>query len=449
MSGLPDGRTVPGNRWDLLDGVWPDAPPTISVIVVHYDQPRQLARTLAALAVQSHPASATEVIVVDDGSPQPPAVPNEVTLLAQEDRGVRPGAARTLGAARASGDVLCFLDADTTPEPGYLRALSRLPSIAPEAVTVGRRRHADLTGVTLDRPVELAGPATELSEPTWLREGYAAARNLLDADERSYRYVISAVLACSRWFFADTGPFAAQFDGYGGEDWEWAYRAWRNGALLAHVPEAVAWHDGPDWQGRHREAGDRRAEKNGEALRLTQLIPVAGSRGRAVRPARAEIVIRVTGSGSPAACFICVDSLLEALPEAAVVVPDGLARIFTADHRVVAATAAAGSDALRWPRLEVAVRRLAQVAPDRMRSVCDEVAASGRATVVGDPGDPLLLVVDSRAEIRARRWQSEGPRAEVHDGVGWIGVLQDEPGLEAYLGGWGSSALPGGWGGRA
>ncbi len=447
MSAPPAGRAVPGNRWDLLDGTWPDSPPAISVIVVHYDQPGQLSRTLAALAAQTHPATRTEVIVVDDGSPRAPAVPDGVTLLFQEDRGVRPGAARTLGAARASGEVLCFLDADTTPEPDYLRALSRLPAIAPEAVTVGHRRHADLTGVALHHPIELAGPAAELPEPAWLRDGYAAARNLLDADDRSYRFVISAVLACSRWFFADTGPFAPEFDTYGGEDWEWAYRAWRNGALLAHVPDAVAWHDGPDWHGRHHAGADRRAEKNAETLRLAQLIPVAGSRGRALRPARAEIVVRLTGSGSPAAAFQCVDSLLEALPEAAVVVPDELASVFAADHRVTAASVAADASALRWPRLDVRVARLARVVPERLRSVCDEVTASGRAAIVGGPDDPLLHVVECRAELRARRWGVEATGARILDGAGWVRALEDEPDLEAYLGGWGQTGLRGGWGG--
>jgi hypothetical protein len=44
------GWAIPGNRWDLLDGVIADPPPSVSVVVVHYDQPRQLERTLHALA---------------------------------------------------------------------------------------------------------------------------------------------------------------------------------------------------------------------------------------------------------------------------------------------------------------------------------------------------------------------------------------------------------------
>ena len=50
MSDAPAGHALPGNRWDRLDGNWPTQPPSVSVIVAHHDQPRQLQRLAAALA---------------------------------------------------------------------------------------------------------------------------------------------------------------------------------------------------------------------------------------------------------------------------------------------------------------------------------------------------------------------------------------------------------------
>ena len=47
---------VPGNRFDLLDG-YPVPRPRVSVVVAHYRQPAQLARTWAALCHQSLPRS--------------------------------------------------------------------------------------------------------------------------------------------------------------------------------------------------------------------------------------------------------------------------------------------------------------------------------------------------------------------------------------------------------
>jgi GT2 family glycosyltransferase len=428
------GETVPGNRWDLLDGRRPDPPPSVSVIVVHYEQPVQLARTLRALTEQTHPAARREVIVVDDGSADPPAVPADTTLLRQADAGARPGAARNLGAAHARGDVLCFLDADTAPEPEYLEALTRLPALAPEAVTVGRRRHADFAALEpRARPAD--GRRAELPEPRWLRDGLRASRDLLDADERSYRFVISAVLACSRRFFTEVGGFA-DFDTYGGEDWEWAHRAWRAGAILAHVPAAVAWHDGPEWSGRD-DPIRRRAVKNAETRRLADLIGVAGSRGRALRPLRAETVMRVAPGGGPAARFVCLDSLLAVFPDAAIVLPPGDPG-FPGDDRVRPAEAWP-AERLAWPRLQIEVHRPLIVAGDELVRLAETAVADDRGwvTVVDDRG-PLLTLGATRARRRAERWGETAETLGERCRSAGVSALEDEPDLEAWVGGWGA-----------
>ncbi len=252
-------QLVPANRWDQLA---PGPPPTVTVVVTHYEQPVQLARTLTALARQTRPVE--QVVVSDDGSASPPAVPPGIRLVRQEDRGFRAAAARNLGAAGATSDVLVFLDADTVPEPGFIEALVRRAAASPDVLAVGRRRHADLSG-----------DGRELPEPAWLVDGYAASRDLLEADGRSFRHVISAVLALRRELFLDLGGFDERFVGYGGEDWDLGYRAWNAGAVLVHERDAVAWHDGPDWAGRP----EQRAAKDAETARLAALIPEPQTRG--------------------------------------------------------------------------------------------------------------------------------------------------------------------------
>jgi GT2 family glycosyltransferase len=445
------GWAIPGNRWDLLDDVLPDTPPSVSVIVAHYRQPRQLARTLHALSRQDHPAELVEIIVVDDGSPEPPEVPGGVRVILQPDRGFRLAAARNAGAAAATGDVLVFLDADTAPEPGYLRHLTRLPALAWDSVTVGRRRHADF-GAAVDgretgrapygaaaagafAPVEVAGPLAELPEPRWLRDAYRRTNNLLELDHRSYRFLIGAVLACSRRFFDETGGFSETFTRYGGEDWEWVYRAWLHGAVIAHVPEAVAWHDGPDSAGRGgRRTDEVLAVKNTEALRLVDLIPVPGSRGRAVPPGHVDILVTGPPPGAtPGQAFVAVDSVLAAVP-GAVVAPSEPSVSYGASGAFAAAR-----ERFDRVRLEVVIARPVRIRDGALDSAIATIASDRYAEVVLRNGDGAVLLrfVSRRASARQRRWKGVPlfVSLNVHAPVG-VEELTAEVDLEAYLGGW-------------
>jgi GT2 family glycosyltransferase len=424
------GRTVPGNRWDLLDGQWPEEPPTVTVVVTHYEQQAELDRTLAGLARQTHPADRLEVVVVDDGSTEPPTLPDGVLLLRQEDRGFRAAAARNLGARAATGDVLCFLDADTTPEPDYVRLLTRLPALAPEAVTVGRREHADLRGCDPGAPVEEVAPPRRLEAPSWLAGAYRDTADLLHADHRSYRFVISAVLSCSRWFFDEVGGFDASLTSYGGEDWEWAVRAWDAGAVLAHEPAAVAWHDGPDWAAR-TSAADRLPTKNAETLALLGRHSLPAARPRALRLAPGDVEVRLGSTASTAALLVTVDALLDALPHARVRVPPGSEGLAALDDRVH--VAGHGHPA------RVVVDHAADVVVDpaglraALAGLDDEQL--GTLLLLDAAGRQVASVSSTRARARAGRWGRDDlfPTATrvvaAHD-------VPAQPDLEAYVGGW-------------
>lgn len=426
---------VPGNRWDLVSHRGPE-PPRVTVIVTHYAQPRELARTLAALARQDHPADRLEIVVADDGSPEPPVVPDGVRLVRQDDRGFRAAAARNLGASVATGDVLCFLDADTTPEPEYVRTLTRLPALLPEAVTVGRRRHADLADVPVDAPIAEAAPTVEVTEPAWLREAYADSGDLLRADDRSYRYVISAVLACSRAFFDEVGGFDEAFSAYGGEDWEWAHRAWQAGAVFAHVPDAVAWHDGPDWAG--RDDRDRAAEGNRQSLQLAHLIPVDGSAGRGLLPRTPDLEVRVPGDLTAPAAFVCVDSFLAAFPRATVTM-----------DAIPAGSALAHDPRVRDDRTPLDARVTLEL--DVPLVVVDRADLDTALAVLSgsEVGSVVLTTTEGvtvgrahsrRARRRSARWGNDLGLARRTVSVAGVHILRQQPHVEAWVGGWGSPA---------
>ena len=88
---------------------------TVSVIIPIYNEEKVIGNCLASLAKQIIKA---EIIVVDDGSTDGSA---KFATYRQTHQG--PGAARNLGASKAKGDILVFVDADMEFEPDFIEKL--------------------------------------------------------------------------------------------------------------------------------------------------------------------------------------------------------------------------------------------------------------------------------------------------------------------------------------
>ena len=277
--------------------MWPD----VSVIIPYYDNPAGLRSVLDAVRRQDY-RGRVEIVVADDGSPTPVSrepslgdVVNDVTVVRQDDRGFRAAAARNLGAAAATGEVLAFIDGDTIPQPGYLTAAVSHVQRNRRAVVVGTR----LTG-------------RNLTEPRWLRDAWAATDNLARADSTSWRFIISAVMTCATGFFRHVGGFDASFVGYGGEDWEFGWRAWNAGAQFVHEPQALAYHPEEDFGGRHGDVGEETRVKNVETLALAARIthPIARPAGVVFQRADVAVVVADEGFGHPGALEAVIASWL-------------------------------------------------------------------------------------------------------------------------------------------
>lgn len=317
------------------------AGPRLSVVVPFHERQDQLDRLLAGLDLQRLDADRFELVVADDGSRNAPVVGTRryaTRTVRQHDAGFRAAAARNLGARAAAGEVIAFLDQDCVPAPGYLESVLAA-AVSPWSLILGHRLHADLEGWSGDAVrswLSGAGSGPDiLQEPQWLLDGYGRTRGLTEPDPRAYQLVISAVLSMHRKLFDTLDGFDESFQAYGGEDWELGHRALVAGADTRWLPQAIAWHDGPDLAGR---AADTVAAKNAETLALAALVPDRDLRGEHLVWGMPDIVVRLrAGDASVATLLASVESLL------------------------------AGSDAHIWvDDLEVGERLLAVVADPRI-----------------------------------------------------------------------------------
>lgn len=412
--------------------------PDLSIVIPYFDDQPRLTLLLHALDQQDG-GGAMEVVIADDGSPQPPTIPAGLsfpcTVVRQEDRGFRAAAARNLGAAAASGNYLLFLDGDMLPTTGYVAAMaSTLREIddGHGALVVGRRRHVNLSAadaaatLAFLRSGSATGPAdsiTLLDDPQWLLDGYDRTGNLRLATEEDFRLVISAVLGVDRRLWDATGGFDEEFVGYGGEDWDFGWRAWQAGAQFAHAPTAVCWHDGPDAAGR----GTDLAVKNAESLRLAETVPLPSVRGTGLVLAQPAIAVRYLGRSSgtaeDAAVVACVAGLL-AGSDAGVWFPDldpssgGLPPLLRDDPRVHAGDVP--SRILDRVRYQVWLQQ-----PVRLPAALERCCEQGEWDVPG-----LLRIRRNRAMNRGE------PPANPATGRGAVQPIPDDVSLERWWGGW-------------
>ena len=118
--------------------------PTVSVVVVTYNDIANLLNCLRSLLAQNYPAPATEVLVVDDGSTDGTAdavrarFPTvEVITKANEGADL----SRNRGIEESTGEVLAFLDSDCVAHPDWLVRIADRLTRAPQTVVGGRVLH--------------------------------------------------------------------------------------------------------------------------------------------------------------------------------------------------------------------------------------------------------------------------------------------------------------------
>jgi glycosyltransferase involved in cell wall biosynthesis len=204
--------------------------PEISVVVPCFRSPDRLRALLEALAAQDLPTEQFEVVVVDDGSPEPLASTARVfagrlRLHVHRQANAGPAAARNRGAEVACADLLAFTDDDCRPARDWLSRLLAAHRAHPEAMLGGHVVNA----VDDD-------PAAEASQllVTFVYEWFD--------DDHPSRFFASNNLAAPREGYLALGGFDTTFPRPGGEDRELCERWHRDGRPLTEVPDAVVHH---------------------------------------------------------------------------------------------------------------------------------------------------------------------------------------------------------------
>ena len=233
----------------------------LSVIVDTYEWPEALQAVLLGLAEQSDPDF--DVVVADDGSGVETQQVAEawkahlrLTHVRQADDGYRLARVRNLGARAAQGDYLVFMNSDTVPRRGFVRAMRS--AALPGWFLAGKRLQLshELTGRALTDRL----PIHRWSLPHWAlhHEHVTQLLALTPRDRRRpWRHELPEfvphadgygfLLGVSRADFERVNGYDARFAGWGGEDVDMAVRLHRAGLRCSWAgPQSTLlhlWHE--------------------------------------------------------------------------------------------------------------------------------------------------------------------------------------------------------------
>jgi GT2 family glycosyltransferase len=251
-------------------------------------------RTLRCLAAQTYPAELIEIVIADDGSEHPIAVPeglaHDVRVVRQErTAGFGAGRARNLAGAAASGDILFFLDADVLPERQVVESYARWFDRCDLAAPLGLCRFVDVDDLTDDALVGLVESGgmeqhfagLDVDDQTWRERHFERLDDLRIESIDAFRVAIGATLAVSATQFHDVGGFP-ELGVRGVEDTAFGYRIHNNGGVLILDRDAVHWHQGR----RNLSTGRRQEIDRVRAPYVESVIPVRGFRRGSRRPTR-------------------------------------------------------------------------------------------------------------------------------------------------------------------
>ncbi|WP_193518777.1 glycosyltransferase family 2 protein, partial [Nocardiopsis kunsanensis] len=241
---------------------------SVSVVLPAYGHQEKLDLVLASLAAQSYPSRLLEVVVVDDGSPEPlvlgPVVPEHVRLIRSSGGAWGSAHAVNCGVAASSGDVVLRLDADMLVFREHVESQLRWHHRLDYAAVLGHKLFVDWVpgrhSAERVREEVAAGRAGALFDPAtadthWIERVIDKNDQLRTAGRLAYKVFVGASGSLHRSLFDRTGGLDPAL--VLGGDTEFAHRLYQQGAVFVPDTDTSSWHLGRTQMQTRREAGTR------------------------------------------------------------------------------------------------------------------------------------------------------------------------------------------------
>ena len=205
--------------------------PVFSIIIPTFRRVEKLRACLAGITRLDFDRARFEVVVVDDGSPQPldevlAEFRDRIALRFMTQSRAGPAAARNAGAALARGRYLAFLDDDCTPALDWLAVLHRALARDERQLLGGSVENALSSNAYADASERINRFVYQYNRTELARERFFTTNNL----------------AVSAELFRALGGFTNDIPSATAEDKEFCDRWRANGLVLTHVPDAVVYH---------------------------------------------------------------------------------------------------------------------------------------------------------------------------------------------------------------
>lgn len=233
----------------------------VSFIMPTYNAHNHIGRCLDAIRAIDYPRDRFEIVVVDNGSSDDTVeIARKFTDKIIIDTMTCVGRLRNLGAARAAGDLLVFIDSDCIIESDWLkRAIAHFKD--------------DTIGAAGARTYRLA------SDAGWIEDAWGAYRDK-DRGVKEARWVITAAMAVRKKNFLAIGGFDESLVSC--EDVEFGYRINKRYKVISddslaplHLKTSstlLAFFRKEAWRGRDSfKVGLKYLNESGEALSLLAL----------------------------------------------------------------------------------------------------------------------------------------------------------------------------------